>query len=102
MDFTYVTDVARSVVAALESDCRDLAFNVGTGKSTSLRELAQTLCKVMGSDLEPEFQAARGVSPVNYRLVDTSLAQNVLGFRTQVDVREGLDHLVTWWRSQKS
>jgi UDP-glucose 4-epimerase len=102
MDFTYVTDVAGSVVAALEADCRDLAFNVGTGRSTTLRELAKTLCEVMGTDLEPEFQPPRGVSPVNYRLADTALAEKELGFRTQVDVREGLGHLVHWWRSQKS
>jgi UDP-glucose 4-epimerase len=100
MDFTYVTDVARSVVMALESDSRDHAFNVGTGMSTSLRDLAKMLCEVMGSDLEPEFQPPRGVSPVNYRLADTSLAADVLGFRPEVDVREGLRRLVEWWRVQ--
>src|SRR5215813_11585877 len=102
MDFTYVADVARSVVAALESDCRDLAFNVGTGKSTTLKELATTLCEVLDSKLAPKFQPPRGVSPVSYRLADTELAERVLGFRAEVGVHEGLRRLVEWWRSQKS
>lgn len=101
MDFTYISDVAASVVAAMESDSRDLAFNVGTGKSTTLAELASVLCEIMGTKLSPEFQPARGVSPVNYRLADTKLSEDVLGFRAKVDVREGMRQLAEWWRLNK-
>ncbi|MCZ8035942.1 MAG: GDP-mannose 4,6-dehydratase [Novosphingobium sp.] len=101
MDFTYVSDVAASVVAALESDSRDLAFNVGTGKSTTLTELASILCEIMGTKLSPDLKPARGVSPVNYRLADTRLAEEVLGFKAKVDVHQGMRQLAEYWRANK-
>src|SRR3954447_13536991 len=55
MDFVYVDDIARANILAAKSSSSDKVYNVARGVETSLRELADTLLLVMGSDLEPEF-----------------------------------------------
>ena len=65
-------------------------FNIGSGTETSLRELAEALQKVMGSDLPLEFGPPRGVNSVTRRLADVSLADKRLGWRAEVDLEEGL------------
>lgn len=101
MDFVYIDDVARSNILALESEITDDVFNVASGTETSLNELAASLLKVMGSNLKPEYGPERKVNAVSRRLADTSKAQKLLGFRTRVDLEEGLSRLVDWWQSQR-
>jgi UDP-glucose 4-epimerase len=99
MDFVYVTDVARANILALTSDASDEVFNVASGTQTSLNELSQMLCEVMGRpDLRPEYREERKVNPVRRRLGSTERARERLGFTTTIGMREGLDALVAWRR----
>jgi UDP-glucose 4-epimerase len=98
MDFVYIDDVARANVLALRSDIKDDVFNVGSGTETSLTQLADKLLWVMKSNLKPIYGPERKVNPVPRRLADISKAQELLGFRTSVDLEEGLTRLVDWWR----
>jgi UDP-glucose 4-epimerase len=101
MDFVYIDDVARANILALQSDISDDVFNVASGTETSLNELAATLLSVMGSELKPEYGPERKVNPVSRRLADTSKAEQLLGFRASVDLREGLERLVKWWHENR-
>ncbi len=102
MDFVYIDDVARSNVLALASDVEDEVFNVASGTETSLNDLAAALLQVMGSTLRPEYGPERAVNPVPRRLADTSKAERVLGFKSQVALEDGLARLVDWWHHSKS
>lgn len=102
MDFVYIDDVARSNVLALASDVEDEVFNVASGTETSLNDLAAALLEVMGSDLQPEHGPERGVNPVPRRLADTSKAERLLGFKSQVGLEEGLARLVSWWQRSRA
>ena len=97
MDFVYIDDVAKANVLALASDVSGEVFNVARGQETSLRDLAETLLKIMDSDLDIEFAPERSVNPVPRRLADTSKAERLLDFRADVSLEEGLDRLVKWW-----
>jgi UDP-glucose 4-epimerase len=102
MDFVYIDDVARSNVLALASDVSDQVLNVASGTETSLRQLADTLARVMGADgLMPEYGPERSVNPVSRRLASTERAEQLLGFRAQIGLDEGLRRLVVWWQSQR-
>jgi UDP-glucose 4-epimerase len=101
MDFVYVEDVARANLLAARADATDVVVNVATGVETSLRELAEALCGVMGSQLAPEFGPERGVNAVTRRLADTRLAADRLGFHAEVGLEEGLRRLVAWWRAEQ-
>ncbi|MFD1329671.1 NAD-dependent epimerase/dehydratase family protein [Mycoplana ramosa] len=102
MDFVHVRDIARANVLAAKSDVTDEVFNVASGSETSLRDLARMLSRVMGGACEPQFQPARKVNAVTRRLADTSKAERLLGFRTQISLEDGLRELVSWWRQEKA
>ena len=102
MDFVYIDDIARANALALASDASGEIFNVARGEETSLRDLANTLLKIMDSDLAIEFAAERSINPVSRRLADTSKAQRMLGFRAEVSLEEGLDRLVNWWQENRA
>ena len=97
MDFVFSEDVARANVLAAKSEVSDEVLNVASGTETTLLELLETLLEVTGrSDVRPEFQEERKVNPVPRRLADTEKAARTIGFRSQVDLREGLRRLVAW------
>ena len=75
-------------------------FNVACGVETSLNDLAKTLLEVMGSDLPVEYGPPRAVNGVTRRLADISQAEKRLGFKAEMQLREGLADLVAWWRSR--
>ena len=99
MDFVCVPDIARANVLAAEADVTDAVFNIASGVETSLQELAETLLRVMGSDLSIEYGPERAVNGVTRRLADTSAAADALGFSAEIDLEEGLTQLVEWWRA---
>jgi UDP-glucose 4-epimerase len=101
MDFVFTSDIARANVLAAQADVTDAVFNVASGTETSLRELADTLLRVMGSDLPVTFGPARKVNAVPRRLADTSRAREQLGFEAEVGLEEGLTRLVEWWRANR-
>jgi UDP-glucose 4-epimerase len=101
MDFVYVEDVARANILALQSELGDEVFNVASGVETSLDQLAAALLRAMGSSLTPERGPARSINPVPRRLADTEKAERLLGFRSSVDLDEGLRRLVAWWRASR-
>jgi UDP-glucose 4-epimerase len=98
MDFVFVDDVARANTMAANSSITDDVINIASGTETSLTELAETLGRVMGVDLAPEYGPARKATPVWRRLADISKAKQRLGFKAQVSLEEGLRSLVQWWR----
>jgi UDP-glucose 4-epimerase len=96
MDFVYVDDVARANVAGLVSDVTDEVFNVGTGIQTSLKELCYLLLKVTGSSLEPLYVEARKVNNVQTRRAAVGKAEQMLDFKAQTNLEDGLRSLVQW------
>lgn len=102
MDFVHVRDIAHANVLAAKGDLSDQVFNIGSGKETSLLQLAHSLATVMDRQgLEPEFAPERAVNPVPRRIASTAKAERLLGFRTSVPLEEGLRDLVDWWRIER-
>ena len=101
MDFVHVHDIARANLLAAKSDVTDEVFNIASGTETSLKEIAQRLLRIMGSQLQPEHAAERKVNPVPRRLADVRKASDVLGFQVKVSLDEGLQGLVEWWQQER-
>lgn len=98
MDFVCVPDIARANVLAAQSDVVQGTYNIASGTEKSLLELAETLLKVMGSDLGVEHGPERAVNGVIRRLADTTAARQDLGFQATIGLEDGLRQLVEWWR----
>jgi UDP-glucose 4-epimerase len=101
MDFVFTEDIARANLLAAAAEVTDSAVNIGSGTETSLVDLAQALMRAMGSDMPLEFGPPRGVNAVPRRLADVSLAAELLGWKAEITLDEGLRRLVSWWREQR-
>jgi len=99
-DFVEVSDVARANVCALKADVPFGFYNVGRGVKTSIRELAELLLELTGSDLQVRYEPA-GQTFVTNRVGTTEAAERDLGFRWRVDLREGMRRLVEWRAAHK-
>jgi UDP-glucose 4-epimerase len=98
MDFVHTRDIARANVLAAAGDVTEGTYNVASGTETTLLALAETLLRVMGSDLPVEHGPDRPVNGVVRRLADTTAARADLGFVAEVGLEEGLRELVSWWQ----
>jgi nucleoside-diphosphate-sugar epimerase len=100
-DFVHVEDVARANILSLKTDATDEFFNIGTGVGTTIRELVEMLLEITGSDIEPEYLPQEEVFVTN-RVGSTELAERLLGFRAEKDLREGLESVVAWRRADRA
>ena len=102
MDFVFTEDIARANLLAATCDISGEVVNIGAGTETSLVELAEALQRAMGSRLPLEFGPPRGVNAVTRRLADVSRAYQLLGWKPEVDLDDGLRRLVAWWRAERT
>jgi len=93
-DFVYVADVVRAILLACKrEEATGGVFNVAGGFQTSILHLAAALNQVLGTDLAPIFAPARA-GEVRFSQGNTSRAQEVLSWKAQVSLREGLSQLI--------
>ena len=55
-DFIFVKDVARANLSAMISDVKHGFFNIGTGKSISIKDLAHLMIKISGKSIQPKYE----------------------------------------------
>jgi UDP-glucose 4-epimerase len=101
MDFVHVADIARANIYAARAAVTDEVFNVASGHETTLKTVAETLLRAMGSTLRPEHAPERKVNLVPRRLADTRKAKAMLGFKTTTTLEEGIQSLVKWWKQER-
>lgn len=97
-DFIHVVDVARANLAALRTDASGKNYNVGRGIGTSIREIAELLIRLSGSDQEIQFEPA-GQTFVTNRIGTTEAAEEDLGFKWSIGLEEGMQSLIDWRRA---
>jgi len=91
-DFIYVNDTVQAFIAALNgrSVSEDaLIFNIGTGKPTSINELAQLLMELIGRETRLEYLKARR-GDVKHSFADIKRAEKLLGFKPKYSLKDGL------------
>ena len=101
-DYVYVGDVARAVWLAATKpipekgrlDAR--AFNIGTGRGTSVLEIAKSLQTAARSDRPIEF-APRRPGEQQESFVDPGKARDLLGWVPEVALTEGLANTYAWF-----
>ncbi|HWB46085.1 MAG TPA: NAD-dependent epimerase/dehydratase family protein [Hyphomicrobiaceae bacterium] len=98
--FVHVSDVARANLAALASPATNVAVNISGPKPTTTLEIVRLVIELEGSRVEPEHVApdpskVRLTSGGAWRL-DHALAERTIGWRPQVDMREGVRRLIAW------
>jgi UDP-glucose 4-epimerase len=92
-DFVNVADIAEAVLSSIKSSCASGVFNVGSGKPTSINELAQTILQLTGADVEIRHKECRD-GDIRDSYADISKARKFLGFEPKVSLKEGLKILL--------
>jgi UDP-glucose 4-epimerase len=88
-DFVFVEDAAKAIVAAAENKAMG-TFNVGTGKATSIKELAETMIRLTGmNNLIPAFEKPRE-NDVTRSVADIEQMRKAFGFVPETPLEEGL------------
>jgi len=94
-DFVYVGDCASANVCAMKADKVDSFYNVGTGKRTSIKELAEMVLRLTGSKLALEYEPG-GLTFVKNRIGSPAKASAELDFTAEVELENGLQKLIEW------
>ena len=88
-DFIFVEDIARANIAAMKSDIKNGFFNVGTGITTSIKQLAEQMIALSGLKLEPKYEKPL-VGDVFTSQADTSMTKKILSWEYQIKLNDGL------------
>jgi UDP-glucose 4-epimerase len=99
-DFVYVEDCARANLCAMRADAVDRFYNVGTGRRTTIRELAELLLRCTGSNQPIEYLPG-GLTFVKNRVGSPLRATRELGFTAEVELENGLRGLIEWRNSDR-
>ena len=100
-DFIYVEDIARANLLALESD-KEGVYNVGTGKATSILEVAKTLIELFDSKVEPKITGEFRVGDNRHDFADISKIKGELKFEPRYSLKQGLKKFVEWGETQEA
>jgi UDP-glucose 4-epimerase len=101
-DFVAVEDCALANVRAMQSDATDEFYNVGTGQRTSLRELAELLTELTGSNRPIDYAPRSAATLVRNRIGCPKKASEEIGFTAEVELREGLERVIAWRAADKA
>ena len=98
-DFIFVEDMARGLMACALKGTAGEVYNLATGRETTILELATLINEYTGNATALDLRPARDWDRSGKRFASTEKAERVLGFRAQVDIREGLRRTVDWTRA---
>jgi len=93
-DFVYVEDVAKANIMSMDSDVKHEFFNVGTNTSITILDLAKTIIKFSGLNLEPIFgPALKG--DVMKTVADITLIKGKIGWEPKMMLVEWIKEIVS-------
>jgi len=88
-DFIFVEDVALANIVAMQSNIKNGFFNIGTGITTSIQQLAKTMIELSGLKLEPQYEKALD-GDVQSSQADTSMTEFILKWKYSMELKNGL------------
>ena len=94
-EFLYVDDMAEAVVFALENQLSDHLYNVGSGKDITIKELAETIQKVVGHKGKILWDTSKPDGTPR-KLMDVSKMKNI-GWTHSTELEEGIEKTYSWF-----
>ena len=100
-EFLYAPDCAEAIKLAIEKDMPPTPINIGTGKEIKICDLIETICDIMGYDGNVLYDTTKPDGQPR-RCLDTSKAEQLLGFKARTVLRDGLRHTIKWFKETVS
>lgn len=97
-DFTFVSDAVEANMAAMLYDGGETIFNIGGGSRVSVLEVLEILKNRISNDFDISF-LDRAKGDVLDTWADTSSAKRELGFSPRIDLKEGIEREIDWYRN---
>ena len=101
-DFTFVENAVQANIKAMLCENEHAfgeTYNIACGYKTSVNQLYQVLKDASNSQKEPEFHPPR-VGDIRDSLANISKAQSNFGYNPQVDIKEGLEITLNWFKKE--
>lgn len=96
-DYVHVSDLARLIVAAGESDATGV-FNAGSGVGISVRQLIELVAEVTSRALAASYGQPRPFD-VPVSILDSARARDVFGWVPEVSLRDGIADAWVWHKA---
>jgi dTDP-L-rhamnose 4-epimerase len=101
-DFIHVKDVARAnVIALTETGIPTGAYNLTSGIPTTVKQVADILCQIINPTIEPHLTQKYRKGDIRHCFGDVKKIEQHMGFKTQIDIVEGLQDFADWVIAQK-
>ena len=98
-DFTYIENVVEAnILAATTPGIKHEVFNVANGEDTTVLQIVESLNKIFGKKIQPQFLPVRA-GDVFRTLADISRIKRILKFKPAVNFDEGLKKTVEYFRN---
>lgn len=100
-DFVSVHDAVNAFILSLEKDQSNYqSINIGSGKGTTILEIAQTLSKLMKKNSQIFVNHQYRKNDIRHCFADISKAKKLLTWEPKIDLNQGLKELIEWSKDQ--
>lgn len=102
-DFVSVHDVVNANMLALNNEKANYeTFNIGSGKPTTIKSLAEKICELYGKEPKLEINGKFRKGDIRHCIADNSKARKLLDWQPKVSFNEGLKEIYEWSKTQES
>lgn len=100
-DFVYIDDVIEATMLSIYSDKSNKTYNVGTGESTPVLQVAELLKKEYASSSEIKISGNFRVGDIRHNFADLTLIKRDLNFRPKTNFQDGVKSFSDWVMTQE-
>jgi dTDP-L-rhamnose 4-epimerase len=102
-DFVHVLDIVQANLLAMEREEANYeVFNVGTGKPTTVLQVAKLLAEELNSTVQPEICHQFREGDIRHCYADITRIRSRLGYQPRIALADGIAELVEWVRCQSA
>ena len=102
-DFVSVHDIVRAFILALEKDSANgNVINIGSGKATSIKEIAMIIAKALGKENLVKVSGEFRKNDTKHCYANISKAKKLLGWEPKVSIKDGFEELIRWGENEKA
>jgi dTDP-L-rhamnose 4-epimerase len=99
-DFVYIDDVIQSIILSLDSGLNYGIFNVGSGKSMTILEVANILKNRLNSNSKITISGNFRVGDIRHNVANIDNIKKEFGYLPSIKFEEGIDRLISWVGNQ--
>ena len=105
-DFLYVEDAVAAYLAIWDALAREAgrgeAFNAGGGRPHRVLDVVELICRIAGTDLEPDVRGAGTPhGEIDRQWVDSSKLRELTGWEPAYTLEQGLERTIAWHREYR-